>query len=249
MLRRFTAVSALPLTLALQGVALTLVALFSFSPAPRDTARVGTGDLPNPDASIAGELQIPRDLARERLPVPKFPKLDDPGEEQAPKPNPDSPKAPIAEGEKLAALRVSSVALAGLVSMDSPTPIPDAPDVLGLHDLGGSSGRSWLGGDRRTSRGNGGFLGPSDTGDDGSGWGGTGIGGSGHGAGGACPTPSGGRIGRPAGGSGGRVGRPGSTGGTTAGPANGNGGSGGSGGGERGRPAGGDRPGKGGSKQ
>jgi len=248
MLRRFTAVSPLPLTLALQSVAFTLVAFFSFSTAPRESARIGAGDLPRPDGSIAGELQIPRDLARERLPVPKFPELENPGEERAPKANPDSPKAPIAEGDKLAALRVSSVALAGLVSMDSPTPIPDAPDVLGLNDIGGSSGRSWLGGDRRTSRGNGGFLGPGDSGDDGSGWGGTGIGGSGHGAGGACPTPSGGRIGRPAGGSGGRVGRPGSPGGTTAGPANGNGGSGG-GGSERGRPAGGDRPSRGGSKK
>jgi hypothetical protein len=134
---------------------------------------------------------------------------------------------------------VSSVALAGLVSMDSPTPIPDAPDVLGLHDLGGSSGRSWLGGHRTTSRGAGGYSGPSDTGDDGSGWGGTGIGGSGHGAGGSCPTPSGGRIGRPAGGSGGRIGRPGSPGGAS-----------GSGGGGSGRPGrGGDRPAKGGSKR
>ncbi len=183
MLRRFSASSAFPLTLALQGVALTLVALFFYSDAP-DSARVGRGDLPKPDAPIAAELQLPRDLARERLPVPKFPKLDEPGEEQAPKPDPESPKAPIAQGDKLSALRVSGVALAGLVTMDSPTPIPDAPDVLGLHDIGGSSGRSWLGGNNRTSRGDGGFQGPSDMGDDGSGWGGTGIGGRGTGIGG-----------------------------------------------------------------
>ncbi len=243
MLRRFSAESALPLTLALQGVALTLVAFFSFSEAPSGDTRVGTGDLSARNTPAASELLIPRDLARERLPVPKFPKfpkLDEPA--QAPRPDPKSPKAPIAAGDKLAALRVSSVALAGLVSMDSPTPIPDAPDAIGLHDIGGSSGRAWLGGDRRTSRGNGGILGPGDEGDDGSGWGGSGIGGSGHGAGGSCPTPSGGRIGRPAGGSGGRVGRPGSPGGTT--------GSGGGSAGGGGRPArGGDRPTKSGSRR
>ncbi len=246
MLRRFTAASALPLTIALQGVALTLTALFSFSPAPSSDARVGTGDLSKADRSLSGELQIPRDLARERLPVPKFPKLDEPGRDQAPKPDPESPKAPIAHGEKLAALRVSSVTLAGLVSMDSPTPIPDAPDAIGLSDLGGNSGRSWLGGNRSTSRGSGGFPGPGDSGDDGGGWGGSGTGGSGHGAGGSCPG-DGGRIGRPfGGGSGGRVGRPagsppGRPGGTTGG--------GGSGTGERSRPPRGERPGKPGSKR
>jgi hypothetical protein len=238
MLRRFTAASALPLTTALQGVALTLVALLSYSAAPRDAAGVGTGDLPKPDAAIAGELQIPRDLARERLPLPKFPKLDDPGEDQAPKPSPDSPKAPIAQGEKLKALRVSSVALAGLVTMDSPTPIPDAPDVIGLHDIGGSSGRSWLGGSERTSRGAGGSMGPSDMGDDGSGWGGSGWGGIGRGQGGRghgdnCIPGRRGLISRPR-----------SPGRTTAGPV-GDGGN----GGERGRPAGGDRPSKGSSKK
>ena len=229
--------------MALQGVALTLLALFSYSVAPRDAARVGTGDLPKPDKAIAGELQIPRDLAREQLPIPKFPKLDDPGEDRAPKPSPDTPKAPIAEGEKLKALRVSSVALAGLVTMDSPTAIPDAPDAIGLHDIGGSSGRSWLGGSERTSRGSGGFMGPSDTGDDGSGWGGNGWGGIGRGQGGRghgdnCIPGRGGLIRGPR-----------SPGGTTAGPVGGPvvGGSGG--GAERSQPARGDRPSNGGSKR
>jgi hypothetical protein len=242
MLRRILDVSALPLTLALQGVALALVAFISGSFPPSDPARIGSGDLPKPDLQAVGELRIPRDLARERLPVPRFPEFPDLDEpERAPKAAPESPKAPIAAGDRLAALRVSTVALAGLVSMDSPTPVPDAPDAIGLNEIGGSSGRSWLGGDRRTSRGNGGIHGPGESGDDGSGWGGTGIGGSGHGAGGSCPTPSGGRIGRPAGGSGGRVGRPGSPGGTTGG-----GGAGGGGG----RPArGGDRPAKGGGSK
>lgn len=248
MLRRFTAASALPFTLALQGVGLTLVALFSYSAPPRASARVGTGDLPTPKASIADELQIPRDLARERLPVPKFPKPevpDRPDRNEAPKPDPEKPKAPLAAGEKLSALRVSSVALAGLVSMDSPVPIPDPPDVLGLHDIGGSSGRSWLGGNERTSRGPGGLLGPSDTGGDGSGWGGIGIGGDGYGRDGDKCMP----------GRGGLIRRPRPLGGTTAGPVggaggSGAGGSGGSGvGGRGGRPAGGDRPSNVGSRQ
>jgi hypothetical protein len=196
MLRRFSAVSALPLTLAIQGVALMLVAVFSSSDAPRDSGRVGTGELPKADVPIAAEFQIPRDLARERLPVPKFPNLDEPGKNQAPKPDPQKPKAPIAAGDKLSALRVSSVALAGLVSMNSPTRVPDAPDVLGLNDIGGSSGRSWLGGNDRTSRGPGGFLGPSDTGEGGSGRGGSGLGGIFHGDGDNCMPGRRGLIGR-----------------------------------------------------
>ncbi|HJS74564.1 MAG TPA: hypothetical protein VJ921_09765 [Vicinamibacteria bacterium] len=123
---------------------------------------------------MAGELQIPRDLVRERIPVPNFPDPDKPGKDEMPKPSPERPKAPIVSGNKLAALRVSSVALAGLVRMDSPTPVPDAPDSIGLNDMGGNSGRSWLGGNRRTSRGNGGFRGPSGTGGEGGGWGGPG---------------------------------------------------------------------------
>jgi hypothetical protein len=237
MLRRLTAASALPLTTAIQGLALTLVALFSYSVAPRDAARVATGELPKPGPAISGDLQIPRDLAREQLPLPKFPKLDAPGEDAAPTPSPEVPKAPIAEGEKLAALRVSSVALAGLVTMDSPTPIPDAPDVIGLHDMGGSSGRSWLGGSERTSRGGGNFMGPSDVGDEGSGWGGSGWGGIGRGRGGHgdnCVPGRGGLIRRP----------PRSPGGTTASPSGGGSG----GGGGQGQPSRGDRPSRGGSK-
>jgi hypothetical protein len=194
MLRRFTAASALPLTLAVQGTALTLLALFSLSDSRPAELRVGTGSLPTPDPSIAGEVQIPRDLARERLPVPRFPIPDNAGAIEAPKPDPEKPKAPIAAGDKLAALRVSSVALAGLVSMDSPTPVPGAPDAIGLNDIGGNSGRAWLGGNSRTSRGAGGFLGPGDAGDGGSGRGGFGIGGRGHGHGDNCTPARGGYI-------------------------------------------------------
>jgi hypothetical protein len=241
MVRRFSAASPLPLTLALQGVAFTLIALFSFSGAPPGSDRVGSGDLAKPDTPAAAEIQIPRDLARERLPVPKFPQLEKPGEEQAPVPDSTGPKAPIVAGEKLAALRVSSVALAGLVTMDSPTPIPDAPDVLGLHEFGGRSGRSWLGGTERTSRGSGGFLGPSDIGDEGSGWGGSGWGGIGRGRGGHGDNCIPGR--------GGLIRRPPTPGGTTAGPVGGPVVSGSGGGGERGRPARGDRPARSGSRR
>jgi hypothetical protein len=219
------------LTLALQGVALTLLVVFSSSDAPREAADVGAGDLPRPDSSIAAEIQIPRDLARERLPVPKFPELDEPEENRGPKADPDEPKAPIVAGDRLAALRVSSVTLAGLVSLDSPTPIPDAPDVLRVHEIGGSPGRSWLGGGERTARGNGGFLGPSDIGDEGSGWGG-----NGRGHGDKCMPGRGGLIGRPR-----SPGGPGGSGGTIAGPVGGSG--------SPARSARGDRPSRSGSKR
>jgi hypothetical protein len=196
MLRRVTSVSALPLALALQSTALVLVALFSFSTPEPAQPRIGTGDLPEPDPARATEFLIPRDLARERLPVPEFPNPDVPDENEMPAPEPESTKAPIVAGNKLAALRVSGVALAGLVSLDSPTPIPDAPDSIGLNDLGGNSGRAWAGGNRRTRRGNGGFLGPSGTDGEGGGWGGPGgiIGRPVHGD--NCAPGRGGLIGR-----------------------------------------------------
>ncbi|MGH9335197.1 MAG: hypothetical protein ACRD21_15785, partial [Vicinamibacteria bacterium] len=110
MLRRITSTSALPLTLAVQGVGLTVVAFFLSSNPSRDPSfGNGSGDSPALKRSNLAEFQIPRDLAREQLPVPKFPRFDDPPErnpQPAPKPDPLSPKAPIAEGPKLAALRV-----------------------------------------------------------------------------------------------------------------------------------------------
>ncbi len=201
MLRRFTAASALPLTTALQGLALTLLALFSYSVAPRrPRARWNRGFA---EARRAQSRASSRFLATSPGSGCRYrssPSSTSRARTSAPTPSPERPKAPIAQGEKLAALRVSSVALAGLVTMDSPTPIPDAPDVIGLQGIGGRSGRSWLGGSERTSRGNGGYMGPSDVGDEGSGWGGSGWGGIGRGRGGHgdnCVPSRGGLFRRP----------------------------------------------------
>jgi hypothetical protein len=240
--------SALPFTLALQGVSFVLLGFFLVPSGQTERgARAGNGDLPPVERQLAADLEIPRDLLRERLPVPKFPDVEEPPQERSPTPRPNGPsELPIAEGPKLASLRTSSVALAALVSVDAPAVIPDAPDSLEPHEISGGSSRSWLGGRGRNARGAGQGAGPSDTGDGGNGgWGGAGIGGSGTGSGGYCPTPGGiggggrGRSGR--GGGGGSVGRPaGPSGtGTTNGgdkPAGG-----GAGRGEGGRPSGGSK--------
>jgi hypothetical protein len=227
---RFLRSNALPLTVALQGLSFGLLGFFFAAPPSSDDAsRVASGDLARVDSRVLTDLQIPRDLERRRLPVPRLPDPEEPNRERTPKPRPDAPDAPMEEGSRLASLRVESVTLAALVSVDAPAAIPDAPDSLSPHELSGGRVRSWLGGRGQNPRGAGPYAGPSDVGDGGDGgWGGSGIGGSGGGSGGYCPTP-GGFIG----GGGGR-GRPGSGGGTVGRPAGPTGGSGG------GQPAGGD---------
>jgi hypothetical protein len=217
MLRRCTSTSALPLTLALQAIALTLIAFFlAPSPSRRDESRLAGADLSSTEALGATRLEIPRDLARERLPVPRIPDIDKPEKEPAPRKTNDPPKAPIADGPKLAALRVSTVALASLATVSAPTSFPDAPDFLDAHKISGGEHSSWLSGTTRSASRDGGtggsYPGPTGVGTGGRGWGGSG-GGHGRGSGGSCPTP--GRVGRPAGG------RPGQPGGTVAGPTGG----------------------------
>jgi hypothetical protein len=226
------------LTLALQGTALSILAMFLASPptSEESSVRAGSGDFPRIESAPVSQLEIPRDLRRERLPVPRVPDPDEPRKEPAPKPSEDAPDAPIVEGSSIDALRVESVALASLVAIDAPLSLPNAPDQLDLHEISGGSANSWLAGSRKNGRGAGPDSGPSDTGDGGSGWGGSGHGGSGGGSGGYCPTPGGSGIGR---GGGGSRGRPGGTG--VAGT------SGGGGGGTAGTPAG--RGGRGGPRE
>jgi hypothetical protein len=239
-MRRLSSTSNLPLTLALQGTALTILGMFLAPPpsAEESAARAGSGDLPRIEGAPVSQIEIPRDLRRERLPVPRLPDPDEPRKEPAPKPSESAPEAPLVEGSAIEALRVESVALASLVAIDTPLSLPNAPDQLDLHEISGGSANSWLAGGGKNRRGAGPGSGPSDTGDGGSGWGGSGHGGSGGGSGGYCPTPGGyggGRIG------GGSRGRPGGTGvaGTSGGGT--------SGGGTAGTPAG--RGGRGGPRE
>jgi hypothetical protein len=197
MLRRLFGTSALPLTLALQGLSLTLLAFFLSPEPPRQESlsRIGTGDLPGPPRGAAN-LQIPRDLARERLPVPKFPDPDDGKPSPAPRRKADAPEAPIDEGRTLAALRVETVALASLaiVNVNAPAHLPGPPDTLEPHEISGGSGGNWLsgaGGGRRAADGNGfGARGPSDSGFGDGGWGSR-RGPSGGDHRGRCPRPTG----------------------------------------------------------
>jgi hypothetical protein len=220
MLRRYTSTSALPLTLALQGIALTLIAFFvAPGPSRRDEPRLAGGDLSSTETLGATRLEIPRDLARERLPVPRIPDIDEPEKEPTPRKTNDPPKAPIApiaDGPKLEALRVSTVALASLATVSATTSLPDAPDFLDAHEISGGKHSSWLSGTTRSASRDGGtgggYPGPTGVGTSGRGWGGSG-GGHGRGSGGSCPNPGG--VGRPAGG------RPGQPGGTVAGPTGG----------------------------
>lgn len=229
-MRRLSSTTALPLALALQGTAVTVLGMFLAAPpsSPDSGARAGSGDLPRIDGAPLTQLEIPRDLRRERLPVPRLPDPNEPRKEPAPKPNQKAPEAPLVTGASIEALRVESVALASLVRIDAPLALPNAPDHLDLHPISGGTSSSWLAGSGKNRRGAGPDTGPSDTGSGGSGWGGSGYGGSGGGSGGYCPTPGGSGIGR---GGGGSRGRPGGTG--VAGTSGGGGG-----GGTTGTPAG-----------
>ena len=227
---RFKSTNSIPFVVAIQALALFVVAFFQTPQLESDAQSVGAfGQYEPAPETLTSLSELPRDLQREKLPIPRFPEREKRNEPPVATPTEDSSETtPGGEGSKLAALRVANVAMTGPVAIAIAAPMLGVPDSLdGLSLAGGN----WLGGRPRGSRGTGRAGGPSDGG---GGLGGRGIGGYGGGSGGYCPTPGriGGGGGRTAGGggvSGGR-GRPtgGGGGATTGAPS----------GGSRGRPAG-----------
>ena len=179
--------NALPLGVALQALALFVAAFFMGpgSVTPPEVTGVG-GNRANTPGALTSLTELPRDLMREMLPVPRVPERENRNEPPQPTPADDGTDALMSEGRKLASLRTNSVSLSGLVAIPISAPmlgVPDSRDGLSL------AGGTWLGGGstsarRRGSRRGGG---PSDMGG-----GGRGMGGGG-GGGGYCPTP--GRVG------------------------------------------------------
>ena len=237
---RFKSTNSIPFVVAIQALALFVVAFFQTPQLPTDAHSVGAGG----QSELAPETltslsELPRDLQREKLPIPRFPELEKRNEPPVPQPKEDSSETtPGGEGTKLAALRVENVAMTGPVAIAIAAPMLGVPDSLdGLSLAGGN----WLGGRPRGSRGTGRAGGPSDIGGGGGGggggYGGQGTGGYGGGSGGYCPTP--GRIG---GGGGGRTAGGGTVSGGRGRPAGGSSGGGATtgapSGGSRGRPAG-----------
>ncbi len=225
--------NAIPFGVALQALALFVAAFFMGPGSATSPEATGAGgNRANTPGALTSLTELPRDLKREMLPVPRVPERENENDPPQPTPADEGGDSLKSEGPKLAALRTQSVALSGLVAIPISAPMLGVPDSLdGLSLAGGA----WLGGGSRSARRRGSRRGggPSDMGGGGRGMGG------GSGGGGYCPTP--GRIGggRSGGGGGGAVsagtGRPrGGGSGATGTPS----------GGTRGRPAG---PGSGGA--
>jgi len=218
--------NAIPFGVALQGVALFVAAFFMAPGSATSPEATGAGgDRANTPGALTSLTELPRDLMREMLPVPRVPEREDRKEPPQPTPAAEGTDSLISVGTKLASLRTNTVSLSGLVAIPISAPMLGVPDSLdGLSLAGGS----WLGGGSNSARRRGSRRGggPSDMGGGGRGMGG--------GSGGYCPTPGQVGGGRSRGGGGGAVsagtGRPrggGSSGATGT-----------SSGGARGRPAG-----------
>ena len=186
---RFKSTNSIPFVVAIQALALFVVAFFQTPQLESDAQSVGAfGQYEPAPETLTSLSELPRDLQREKLPIPRFPEREKRNEPPVATPTEDSSETtPGGEGSKLAALRVANVAMTGPVAIAIAAPMLGVPDSLdGLSLAGGN----WLGGRPRGSRGTGRAGGPSDGG---GGLGGRGIGGYGGGSGGYCPTP--GRIG------------------------------------------------------
>ncbi len=180
-----------PFALALQGLALSVVAFLVSPDLAKDTdfaARPSGGDLTQSAQQIAVPMELPRDLEPERLQFPRLPERDDPGKPPQPASEIDAPPGPIVQGPKLASLRVHSVALASIMAINLSTPRLDGPDSTEGMSITGA-GRSWLTGrsKSRVRQGRSSSGGPIGVGP----VGGLGRGGGGGGGGGNCPAPGG----------------------------------------------------------
>ena len=225
--------NAIPFGVALQALAL-FVAAFFMGPgsASSPEATAAGGNAANMPGALTSLTELPRDLKREMLPVPRVPERENRNDPPQPIPTAEGSDSLMSEGAKLASLRTNSVSLSGLVAIPISAPMLGVPDSLNGLSLAGGA---WLGGGSNSARRRGSRRGggPSDMGGGGHGIGG----GSGGGGGGHCPTP--GRVG----GGRSRGGGGGGGGGVSAGTGRprGGGGSGATGtssGGSRGRPAG-----------
>lgn len=204
--RKYT--NVVPLGVAIQALALFVAAFFMTPGSVSSPAATGAGGnaADNPE-SFTSLSELPTDLQREMLPVPRVPKRENRDQPPQPTPQDDGEDSLTSEGPKLASLRTQSVALSGPVAIPISAPMLGLPDSLdGLSLTGGA----WLGGGTKSARTRGsrrGGAGPSDAG----GGGASGMGGGGGGGGGGyCPTP--GRVGGSGGGGSRGGGTPGSAG-------------------------------------
>lgn len=207
--------NVIPLGVAVQALALLVAAFFmtpGTAPAPGTT---GAGSDAGSADAIASLSELPTDLRREMLPVPRVPEREKPDEPPQPTPGDGSDDALASEGPKLASLRTENVALSGPIAIPISAPMLGVPDSLdGLSLAGGA----WLGEGTKSARNRGSRRGsgPSDVGGAGGGMGGGGSGvgggrgGGSGGGGGYCPAP--GQVGNGGGRGGSGGGTPGSAG-------------------------------------
>lgn len=184
--------NAIPLAVAVQALALFVAAFFVTPSSTTSTDVTGAGtNAANTTDSTTSLAELPTDLRRERLPVPRVPEREDRDEPPSPTPAANGDRSLQSQGPNLASLRTQSVALSGVIAIPIAAPMLGVPDSLDGLSLAG--GGTWHGGATQSARNRGtrSGSGPAPIGG-GPGMGGRGIGGGG--GGGACPTP--GRIGR-----------------------------------------------------
>ena len=145
--------SVVPLGLALQGAVLFVAAaiLNPVSTPSESAGTAGGGNVTQSADGLTSTSELPRDLQREQLPTPRFPKREKPSEPPRPKADDGAPPAPSSnETAKLASLRVQHVAFTTPLARAIAAPLPSAPTSLEGRSLAGGS---WLVGRSRGRRG------------------------------------------------------------------------------------------------
>ena len=159
----------LPLVIAVQGLALILLAFLLNAPPQTDLAEdtAGTSRLAeDTPPQLISEPRIPSDLHPEQIRLPRFPDPKQQVQERQPAP----PVNPV-ESRALGALRVDSVSIQAPTTIQAALTLPDTPDHLAPGTI---SSRRFGEGAGRSGRSNG------------RGWGGIGVGGEGMGDGPRC---------------------------------------------------------------
>ena len=123
--------NALPLGVALQALALFVAAFFMGPGSATSPEVTGVGSsAANTPGALTSLTELPRDLKREMLPVPRVPKRENRNEPPQPTPADDGTDSLMSEGTKLASLRTASVSLSGLVAIPISAPMLGVPDSL-----------------------------------------------------------------------------------------------------------------------
>ena len=138
----------LPLVIAVQGLALILLAFLLNAPPQTDLAEDTAGTswlVEDTPPQLTSEPRIPSDLHPEQIRLPRFPDPKQQVQERQPAP----PVNPV-ESRALGALRVDSVSIQAPTTIQATLTLPDTPDhlapgTISLRRFGDGAGRSGRG--------------------------------------------------------------------------------------------------------